>query len=89
MPHNAIARSARLAGSGTDVTETASRSRNPGSSRKLKPSNVLLPVAVTVAVRVWNPLAGGLFKLNSVVPPNVARKLLGILPSAENENWMR
>jgi hypothetical protein len=74
MPTSAI-----VPGSGTAaaLTDTASKNRNPESSRKLNTSGVLEPVAVRTKLKFWNELcAAGLFKSKSDTPPNEAAKWL-------------
>jgi len=67
---------AMVPGSGACATATESSFKKPGSSRKLKVSAVVAPVAVAVKPSTWYGVFGGLFTLISVVPPKVAEKLL-------------
>ena len=57
-------------------TETASRSRKLGSSRKVKVSGVVAVVAVRTKLNDWKPLAPGLVTLNRVVPPKAAERVV-------------
>src|SRR5579863_5708041 len=80
MPSNAA-----LAGSGAAVAVTASRNRNPRSSRKLNASVVLSEEAGLTKLNDSNVgEAAGFVRLTSVDPPNTAEKSLGTPPSGSN-----
>ena len=75
MPSKAI-----VPGSGIE-TDTASRSRKPGSSLKLNASVVVAVVARKSKLSRWYGLAAGLVRLIRGTPPKEAEKELGVLPS--------